>query len=137
MALAPKLSQASRNLALNAALDVLNNGFVDILSGTKPTNADTALSGNTVLAVCTFGATAFGAAAGAEPCTKTANAIGSDSSADATGTASFYRMYKSDHTTAVWDGTVGTSGCDLNLNSTAIQAGTTVSITSCVASMAA
>lgn len=134
MALADHLSAASRNLALNAALDVLNSGFFAIYSGTQPANADTALSGNTLLAEPTFGATAFAAASAGS---KTANAITQDSNAAATGTASFYRQYKSDGTTAVLDGSVGTSGCNLNLNTTAIQIHAAVQITSLVASMAA
>ena len=40
----------------------------------------------------------------------TLNAITSDSSADATGTATHFRIYKSDGTTAVLQGDVGTSG---------------------------
>ena len=38
----------------------------------------------------------------------TLNAITSDSSADATGTATHFRIYKSDGTTAVLQGDVGT-----------------------------
>jgi hypothetical protein len=60
----------------------------------------------------------------------TLNAITADSSADASGTASWFRLLKSDGTTIVMDGDVGTSGSDLNLNSTAITAGGTVSVTS-------
>ena len=37
---------------------------------------------------------------------------------------------KSDGTTAVWDGSVGTSGATLNLNSVAIQSGAQVDVTS-------
>ncbi len=134
MALNPKLSAASRNLALNAALDVLNSGFFDIYDGTQPTDADTAIGAQVKLARCTFAATAWGVASAGS---KTAGAIGSDSSADATGTASWYRMWQSNGTTAVWDGTVGTSAANLNFNSVAIQVGAQVSITSFTATMAA
>lgn len=134
MSLNPKLSAASRNLALNAALDVLNSGFMDIYSGTQPTDADTALSGNTLLSYLTFGATAFGAASSGS---KTANAITQDSDADATGTASFFRLFKSDHTTAVADGSAGTATANLVLNSTAIQIHAAVQCSSLVYSMAA
>ncbi len=123
------ISTASKNLGLNAQLDVLNGGFLDIYSGTRPATPDTALSGNTLLASLPLNATAFAAASGG---TKTANAITSDSSADATGTATFFRAFKSDHTTAVIDGTVGTSGTDAIINSTSIVSGTTVSCSSCV-----
>lgn len=123
------MSAVSKNLGLNAQLDVLNSGYFRIYSGTRPATPDTALSGNTLLAELTFGATAFAAASGG---TKTANAIGSDTSADATGTATFFRAFKTDGTTAVVDGTVGTSGTDAIINSTSIVAATTVSCSSMV-----
>jgi len=123
------ISTASKNLGLNAQFDVLNAGYLRIYSGTRPATPDTALSGNTLLAELTFGATAFAAATGG---TKTANAIGSDTSADNTGTATFFRAFKSDGTTAVVDGTVGTSGTDAIINSTSIVAATTVACTSMV-----
>jgi hypothetical protein len=107
----------------------LNSGYLRIYSGTKPTNADTALAGNTLLSTLRFGATAFGApSAGAI----TANAITQDSSAAATGTATFARCFQSDGTTAVCDLTVGTSGQDLNLNSLSIVTALVVQCTSCV-----
>jgi hypothetical protein len=133
MALNPKLSAASRDLALNAALDVLNSGFFDIYDGTQPTDADTAVGAQVKLARLTFASTAYGASSSG---TKTAGAIGSDASADATGTASWYRQWRSNGTTAVWDGSVGTSGANLNLNSVAIQSGAQVSISAFTATMA-
>jgi hypothetical protein len=132
MALNPKLSAASRNLALNAALDVLNAGDIKILDGTQATDADTAVGAQVTLATLTFGATAWGAASAGS---KSANAI-TGANAAATGTASWYRMLKSDHTTAVWDGSVGTSGANLNFNSVGFSSGAAVSITSFTASMA-
>jgi hypothetical protein len=133
MALNPKLSAASRNLALNAALDVLNSGHILILDGTQATDADTAIGAQVTLAQLTFGATAWAAASAGS---KSANSITQDSSADATGTASWYRMRTSGNT-AVWDGTCGTSSANLNFNSVAIQSGAAVSISSFTATMAA
>lgn len=104
---------------------------IRIYSGTAPANADAALSGNTVLAELTMAATPFsgytdtGTAARA-----TAGAITADSSADASGTATFFRILDSAGTTAKAQGTVGTATSDLILNTTAITAGSTVSITS-------
>lgn len=60
----------------------------------------------------------------------TLNPITPDSAADATGTALWFRMVKSDGTTFVLDGDVGTSGSDLNLNTTSIVTGANVSINS-------
>jgi hypothetical protein len=120
-------TNASANAANDARCALLNSGFLRIYSGTQPANADAALSGNTLLAELTFGATAFGASVNG---VATANAITQDSSANATGTATFFRAFKSDGTTAVLDGTVGTSGADLNLNSTSIVSGGAVSVAS-------
>jgi hypothetical protein len=128
-----RVSVARRNAALNNCFDVLNNGFIRIYSGTRPTDADTALSGNTLLAQLTFGSTAFAAATAG---TKTANAITQDTAADATGTATFARLFQSDGTTAVSDISVGTSGAELNLNTVSLVAGVAVEVTSCVMSFA-
>ncbi len=121
------------NLVVNAQADalarLLDGGYLRIYSGTQPATADTALAGNTLLAELTFAATSAPAAVAG---VLTFNAIGSDSSADATGTATFFRCFKADGTTAVMDGNVLTSTANLNLNSTAIQAGAAVSVSSFV-----
>jgi hypothetical protein len=105
---------------------LFNSGTLNIYSGTQPATADTALSGNTLLASLTFAATAFGTDTNG---VATAAAIGSATAA-ATGTATFFRVLESNGTTAVMDGTVGTSGADLNLSTTSIVAGGTVSVSS-------
>jgi len=122
--------------AANAAVDLIDVGStnaageVRIYDGTVPTDADTALSGNTLLATLVMSNPAFGAAADAAPgATATASAITDDSSADATGTASFFRIVDRDEAT-ILQGTVGTSGADLNLNTVSIVTAAVVSITS-------
>jgi len=127
MALQPSLANVAANAAADAVCVLANNGYLRIYSGTQPATADTVLSGNTLLAELRFGATAFGAAAAG---VATANAITSDSSADNTGTATFFRVLKSDGTTVLWDGSVGTATANLILNSTSIQSGAAVSISS-------
>ena len=52
MALDTRLSIASWNLALNAALDVLNAGYVELYSGTKPANPDAGIGAAVLLATC-------------------------------------------------------------------------------------
>ena len=59
----------------------------------------------------------------------TLNAITQDSSANATGTATWFRLTTSGGT-AVVDGNVGTSGSDLNLTTTSIVATQPVSCSS-------
>lgn len=96
-----------------------------VYSGTMPTNAATALSGNTAIATLTslvYGTPDATTAAMTMTATADSSAVG--------GTAAFYRITKSDGTTAIEQGTVGTSGCDLNVNSVTIAAGANVSLTS-------
>ena len=107
---------ASRNASINAMAVLLNSGTIKLYSGTRPATADTALSGNTLLSTLTCGSTAVGAASAG---VATANAITQDSSAAATGTATFARLYTSG-AAAVADISVGTSGTELVINSTSI-----------------
>lgn len=119
------------NNVANAQADALarkvDNGYLRIYSGTRPATSATALSGNTILAELTCGSPFAPAASGG---VLTANAITQDSSANATGTATFYRLFRSDGTTVCWDGDVGTSGADLNLASTSLVATQPVQVTS-------
>jgi hypothetical protein len=124
-----KLSEAAVNAEANARNALLNNGFLRIYDGVQPTNADTALGTQVLLAELTFGATAFAAASGG---IANANAIGSEMSALATSTATWYRTFKSDGTTVVSDGSVGISGANLNMSSVSIVAGAVVSVSAFV-----
>jgi hypothetical protein len=111
MALNPKMSNAAASAAADAVCALANNGYLRVYDGTQPATVDTAISTQTQLAEVRFGATAFAAASNG---VATANAIASDSAADATGTATWYRVFKSDGTAALFDGSVGTSGANLN-----------------------
>lgn len=130
MANAPSITNAAASAAADAVLDLVDSGAgagtLRIYSGTAPANADAALSGNTLLAQLTLSDPAFGAASNG---VATANAITQDSSADATGTATFFRVLDSDGT-VIFQGEVGTSGSDLNLVTTSITAGQPVSVSS-------
>jgi len=127
MALNPKFSNESVNAEADALAPLANSGKLRIYTGSQPATADDAIGAVTLLAELTMNATAFGAAVAG---VLTANAITADSTADDTGTAAWFRIWKSDGTSPLCDGSVGTSGCDLNLNSVAIQAGAEVSVTS-------
>ena len=126
------LSAVGVDAALDTVLNALNGGTIKLYTGTQPANCDTAVSSQTLLASLALSATAFAAASAG---TKTANAITS-ATAGATGTAMWFRAFKSDGTTAVIDGSVGTSGADLNLPTTSINSGDTVSISSWTVSFA-
>src|SRR5918995_1386862 len=123
MPLAPSITTAARNSAADAVVDLVDvggAGSLRIYSGTAPADANAALSGNTLLAQLAMSATAFGVASAG---VATAAAITQDSSADATGTATFFRILAGNGTTVVMQGSVGTATSDLILNSTAISAG--------------
>lgn len=127
-----KIANAQASRAADAVTARCNNGFLRIYSGAVPATADTALSGNTLLAELTFGATAFGAAVNG---VATANAIGQDTSNDNSGTATFFRAFESNGTTVVFQGTVAGSGADLNVTlngspNASIIAGGTFSVSS-------
>lgn len=121
------VSAVRRNAQADNLARALDAGFVKIYAGTMPADVDTALSGNTLLGTLGINATSAPAAVSG---TLTFNAITDDSSADATGIATFYRTYQSDGTTAVSQGTVGTSGESMILADTQIITGGTISITS-------
>ena len=126
--MALKYSTTLRNAQLDAITTAVGtSGILRIYSGSRPANVAAAITG-TLLAECVCNASAFAAAASGG--VLTANAIANDSSANASGTASHYRLFRSDGTTAVIDGDVSTSGADLNLDNTSINSGQVVSITS-------
>jgi hypothetical protein len=133
VALNSKTAVASRNLGLDAAFDVLNSGFFDIRDSTQPTDADTALGAQVLLAHLTLGATAFAAASAGS---KAANAIGADSSADATGTATWCTLMTSG-SVRKYDGSAGTGTVNLVLNTASIVAAANVSVTSWTMTQAA
>lgn len=105
-------------------------GVLRIYSGSVPANVDTALGAQVLLSENTMSDPAFGAAADANPgATATANAIIDDTAANATGNASFFRIFDSNGVARI-QGTVGTSGASLIINSVAIQANAKVEILS-------
>lgn len=120
-------STVARNAKLDAIRASFNTGYLRIYSGAQPAGPDTALSGQTLLAELRFGATAFPASSGG---VLTANAITSDASADATGTAAWFRCLQSDGTTAIHDGTVGTAAANAIVATTSIVAGAQVDCSS-------
>lgn len=140
MANAFKISNVAAKALADAFDDQVNIGstasVIDIRSGAQPADPDTAASG-TLLATLTFSDPAFTAATDANPGgLLTASAITPDTSADATGTAGYFRI-RATGTGAddVADGEIGTSGSDLNMNTTSITSGSTVSITSFTVTM--
>lgn len=114
----------------NAMLDSITTavgaaGFLRIYDSTRPASGGAA---TTLLAELTGNATFAPAASGG---VLTLNAITQDASANASGTATWFRWVSSGGTFCI-DGNVGTSGSDLNLTTTTIVATQPVSVSSFV-----
>lgn len=121
MALA--FSTTLRDSRLDAIVTAIGaSGLVRIYDGSRPATGGAA---TTLLAELPLSATA-GTVSGQ---VLTMSAITSDSSANATGTASWFRVTTSGGTPVI-DGNVGTSGSDLNLNTTSIVVAGSVAISS-------
>lgn len=99
-------------------------------SGTPPANAAAALSGNTLLATLNCAATPISGVSDTGTAGRATFAAVSSATAAATGTASFFRTLKSDGVTVIDQGSVGTSGADAIVNTTAFTTGSTISVTS-------
>lgn len=111
-------------------IDAGTAAVINIYDGTIPADADTALGSQVLLAQLTCSATAFTSVTDAAPgAVATFAAITADSSANATGTATFFRILTQNAGTVVAQGTVGTATSDLVLNTVSITSGSTVSIT--------
>lgn len=117
--------------SLIAAIDAgAGAAIVRIYTASRPASVATAISSQTLLGTLTL----------SDPCgtessgVLTMSAITQDSSADATGTASFFRVFSTNDgvtpLNAVVDGDCGTSGSDMNLNTLSIVSGGPITITS-------
>jgi len=121
-----KYSNGTRNAQQQGLITYAGSGcLINIYAGTQPANANTAISTQTLLVSLpisgSFGTDANG--------TITLSTVTS-ASAVASGTASFFRIFKSNGTTVVMDGSVGISNADMILNTTAIANTQTVTINS-------
>jgi hypothetical protein len=138
MANAIRISSAAAIAALNAVADLFDAGagvgtidFYTAGSGV-PAYANTEITDQAMAASCDCADPAFGAA-GADGVNHWAdvNLASTATETSATGNASavaFWRGKDSDGN-VVLQGTVGTTGCDINLNYTTIAATSTVNIT--------
>jgi hypothetical protein len=108
--------------AVGAALatDIGSAATIEIRSGSKPATPETAASGTLLSTVTISGSFSSSGA------TLTA-ADPASASVVATGTAGYFRL-KTSGGTAKIDGTVGTSGADMNLSSVSLVSGGTVDL---------
>lgn len=127
MALNTQLSNLAVNTMADAIGNLFDDGYLRIYDGAQPANADTAITTQTLLAELRFGNPACGSAVAG---VLTFNAITPDSSANATGTASWARCLKSDGSTVICDGSVGLSAANFILSALGITLGQAVAIDS-------
>jgi len=126
--MALQFATSVRNAILDAIeTDTSTGAILKIKSGSAPATCATADSG-TVLASITCPSDWLAAASSGS---KAKSGSWSDASADATGTAAHFRLYKSDGTTCQMQGTVTVTGGggDLTLDSVSVTAAQVVTIT--------
>jgi len=151
--MALRLSTGLRNKLLGAQgfKTIMQNGVIRIFPGVQPSSADDA-EGATHLIEITVSSGTFtpGTATNglnfADPsggaCAKASAEVWSGA-AVSTGTAGWFRFYANDRgagadtSHARFDGSVSTSGAQLNMSSTAITAGATTTIDSFIVTMPA
>lgn len=133
--MAIKTSTGMRNKMLDANpfKTIMNLSFIKIYTGSAPADADAAVSG-TLLCTISNNSTGTGvtmaASATSGTITKNASEVWSGVNA-ATGTAGYYRHVAagddgtSSTTQARIQGSIGTSGADMNLSSVALTSGAT------------
>lgn len=125
--MALQFSTTLRNAMLDQIETVLGTSAVlKIRTGAQPANVAAADSGTVLATINLASDWASAAASGAK---SFSGLPVSDPSADNTGTAGHFRLYQSDGTTAHMQGSVGTSGTDLIVDSTSFTAGQTFNVT--------
>ena len=130
MALDLKFAVALKNAQQDAITSQLGaSAILELYSGTKATNPDTAIGAQVLLSSHTCNAT-FAAAAASGVLTLNAIANGTGTAGAGAGTVATWFRLKTSGGTAKVDGTVGISGCDLNIDNPNIATGQTVVISS-------
>lgn len=132
--MALKHSGGLKNFALDSGIGTAfdgGTGRLNIYTGSQPATADTAASG-TLLGTLTLSSDAFAAASSGAIAI---NAVTSDTSADATGTAGWFRFYRTGDTApgSAGNGTTdrrldGTIGSDMAIDNASIIAGGTIAL---------
>lgn len=116
MAIKFKLSEQAQNIAVDSVCSMLDGGSLCIYEGIQPSNADAQLEKQNLLARFNLDTPAFGKSVEG---VAVANGVLS-TNVQATGTAMWFRCFNSSGE-PVFDGSVGLSGCNINLSSVALQ----------------
>ena len=111
---------AAQAMAAALATDIGSAATIEIRSGSKPATPESTVTGTLLATVAISGSftASGGSLTSADPASVTVAA---------SGTAGYFRLKTSGGTAKV-DGTVGTSGADMNLSSTSLVAGGTVDL---------
>lgn len=124
-----KVSDAVANAQADLIGQRCRNGWLRLYGGTKPASADDPV-GPSALATLRFAQEAFRPAADRQIAS---NPIAPDLNTEGAGEATWFRAFMEDGTTPVFDGTVGVSGCNINLAPSAmVHAGGEVHIGSII-----
>ena len=128
-----RLNDAMRNQGVDAITPVLTGGsllHLYVYTGTQPASANSAASGTLLLdfdlTTQTFGTAASGSAS--------ITGLPIAAAASASGTAGWARL--TDGTVRI-DGSVGTSGTDFTISSTALTSGNSYNLTGCTIALPA
>ncbi len=122
-----KVSYTTADQQANALVGAFTNGAVlRIYDGVQPATPETAVTTQNLLATAVLGNPAFGAASNGVISSGAISSV----TITASGTASWFRLLKSDGATPILDGSVGASGSDLNVNTTSFVIGALLSISS-------
>lgn len=127
-----KIGTTMRDGGCNGIVDCIDGGTppgrLEHRTGSQPTNVSDASSG-TLLGTNIYSNPAFGNSATG---VATASAITSDTNADASGTAGYFRVYTGAgaDTAALCQGNTSTSGADMNFDNNVIVSGGTIAISS-------
>lgn len=111
---------AAQSMGAALATAIGSAATIEIRSGSKPATPETAASGTLLATVAVSGSftSTGGVLTAADPASVTIAA---------TGTAGYFRL-KTSGGTAILDGTVGTSGADMNLATVALSSGATLDL---------
>lgn len=127
-----KIGTTMRNAGCDGIVDTIDGGTppgrIEHRVGSQPTNVSDASSG-ALLGTNLFSNPAFGSASTG---VATASSITNDSSADASGTAGYFRIYTGagGDTAALAQGNSGTSGTDMVFDNATIVLGGVIAISS-------
>jgi hypothetical protein len=127
-------SQVAVKAEADALAPLFNSGYLYIYDTTMVDGTSNALTTQSQIVRLQLNTTAFTTGAVGYPVTLTANAI-TGANSTFSSTATWFRCTGNTTTNNLCQGTVGTAGCDLNLNSVVISSGAAVSVSSFVISI--